>query len=459
MSSRSLLDARRISALFVGSLIVALASASWAGHLLFRNNNVGGISIDAAGIVREPSLEGRKMLLAELRKDLQNVPPELNVPAELRKVSLRGLEQAIEHALTHNLGRLPDEVEYLAGLQRIQFILVYPEHNDIILAGPGEGWRLDENANMVGITTGRPVLRLDDLLVALRSAREARQTGISCSIDPTEGGYRALNQVLDQQRRQSGNVNTVALEAAMKQAFGPQQVTITGVPASTHVARVLVAADYRMKRYAMNLEQAPVAGLPSFVEMLKSTRSSASVNPRWWIACDYAPLERSEDGLAWMLSGPGCKVMTEDEFVSQDGKVTGTGRVNPIAKRWADLMTENYDELAGKDPVFGELRNIMDMCIVAALIEKEDLLNQAGCHLPLLTGEQSELTADLWNAPKFVAPEVSFLRTSQGLIVTASGGVQIDSWYIASQEQPSAKPQEVRASAAPGDTAKSWWWN
>jgi hypothetical protein len=42
------------------------------------------------------------------------------------------------------------------------------------------------------------------------------------------------------------------MESAMKEAFGPQKITITGVPANSHFARVLTAADYRMKRLAMN---------------------------------------------------------------------------------------------------------------------------------------------------------------------------------------------------------------
>ena len=45
------------------------------------------------------------------------------------------------------------------------------------------------------ITTGRPVLRIEDLIVAFRTVDNARQGGISCSIDPTPEGqqrYEAL---------------------------------------------------------------------------------------------------------------------------------------------------------------------------------------------------------------------------------------------------------------------------
>ena len=65
----------------------------------------------------------------------------------------------------------PTPIKYLAGLQRIHYVFVYPEQKDIVLVGPGEGWKVDAKGNVVGITTGRPVMLLDDLLVALRTAK------------------------------------------------------------------------------------------------------------------------------------------------------------------------------------------------------------------------------------------------------------------------------------------------
>jgi len=59
------------------------------------------------------------------------------------------------------------------------------------LAGPGEGWKFDQDGNAVGVTTGLPAVRLDDLLVALRTVEAARTEGISVSIDPTADGRPA----------------------------------------------------------------------------------------------------------------------------------------------------------------------------------------------------------------------------------------------------------------------------
>ena len=138
--------------------------------------------------------------------------------------------------------------------------------------------------------------------------------------------------------------------------MGPQQVTYTGVPADSHFARVLVAADHRMKQLAMKLKDAPVHGLPSYLDMLKSRgQQPSSAMPRWWMACNYEPLARSNDRLSWELRGTGVKAMTEDEFIAEDGNVQGTGRADPVAKQWADQLTAHFEELSKQDSVFGEL--------------------------------------------------------------------------------------------------------
>ncbi len=98
----------------------------------------------------------------------------------------------------------------------------------------------------------------------------------------------------------------------------------------------------------------------------------------------------------------------------------------------------------------------MDMCVVAALVEKERLCEVAGCSLPLLTSDSSDLTLEEWNAAKKIAPEVSFLRTRNSWIVTASGGVQIESWQVASRTDVDPNVSVVRKRATP--ERNSLWW-
>lgn len=460
MSIRTQVQPVSIGRWLLAAAVIALAVGpltSLAGHLNFRGNNVGGVKIDANGVLDNPDPESRQMLLQQLRQDIKKPAPELARPTELRMVSLKGLEAAIADAVENNLGHLPDEIRFLAGLQRIQYVFVYPEEGDIVLAGPGEGWKVRDDAVVVGVTTDRPVIQLDDLLVAFRSAKKAAEMPISCSIDPTEEGRKNLDALIAEMQRKRVTFNPAIPEMYAK-ALGPQQITVTGVPADSHLARVLVAADYRMKRIAMHLDPSPVKSLPSFLQMQQQKKAvSDNMMPRWWLACNYEPLAKAEDGLAWELRGPGVKCMTEDDFVA-NGKVEGSGKSNPVALAWANKMTEVYDELAQKDAVFGELRNVMDLCVVAALIEKEGLLAKAALTLPTIMGAESELHHEPWSAPKTVSTQSSFLKVGREYIITASGGVEVTSWEVADKSAVSAEVAKLRTShKAP--SGKAWWAN
>jgi uncharacterized protein DUF1598 len=410
------------------------------------------VSIDADGVVAAPKVEVVRELREHYLKDFKAVPAELNRPVELRKISLKQIEEACAKADKQTTYYLPDEIRFLAGIQRIQYIFVYPEENDIVLAGPGEGWKVDENANYVGVTTGRPVLRLEDLMVALRTVHDARQGGITVSIDPTEEGRQRLSQLKQQHPK-----FTSETAAAFEKALGSQKITITGVPDTSRFARMLFCSDYHMKRIAMKLDASPVKGLPSYVDMIKQNGARpTNMMPRWWLACNYEPLAKSPDGLAWEIRGPGVKVLTEDELIGADGSVKGTGQANPTAQKWADLMTAKYDELSVKQPVFGELRNLMDLCVVAALIAKEDMLAKAHLEIPTLAAKDSKMELTHWHAPKSVPTQVSTLRGNGEVIVTASGGVEITSWQVADKSVENAAVGQVRTKAA---KLGSLWWN
>jgi hypothetical protein len=439
-------------------VLVSLAASSARAQFAFGGgfgNRVGGVSIDASGMVSPPEKSARIPMRDALRKQHAAPAAELNQSVELRMVSLRRLEEVVAESKQTMAEALPDDLRFLAGLQRVQFVFVYPEEHDIVLAGPGEGWKVDEEGNIVGVTTGRPVLCLEDLIIALRSVDNARQGGISCSIDPTAEGRKRLDALLAKKTAYNSGVL-----GAVKRALGPQEITVTGVPADSHFARVLVSSDYHMKRIAMNLDPSPIKELPSFIHLIK--RDSASLDnmmPRWWMACDYDPLGRSEDGLAFELRGRGVKCLTEEEVVDAQGKVTGTGTVNPTAQKWADLMTEHYGELSAKEASFGELRNVMDLCVVAALIAKEQLLIKADCPLPALSGKNGTLGVAKFNAPKSVETQCSSLQNGQSYIITASGGVSIASWQIATNLELRPAVGQVREKAKPAANSGQAWWN
>ena len=220
------------------------------------------------------------------------------------------------------------------------------------------------------------------------------------------------------------------------------------MPATSHFARILVAADYHMKRLAMGFDAAPVRGLPSYLQMLPvSGRGMHNMMQRWWLEPKYESVLRDAEGLSWELRGGSVQAMTEEDFLTASGDRKHTGKASPLAKKWADNMTKKYDALAVKEPIFGQLQNCMELAIVGALIFKEDLPTKAGNSLPALM-DQDGLKTDVYAAPKEVDSKASLLHKRGGWVISLSGGVSIPSWQIvdAGQEErcPGGRPRQGR---------------
>jgi hypothetical protein len=444
-----------VPAAAVPVIVAALAFSGAAyGQVIATTPVVCGISIDPNGVLDNATVDALGELQRLRAKSMGAVPKAMAPTTELRKISLRRLEAAIQKCLESGKP-LPDEIKYLAGLQQIRYVFVYPEQQDIVLVGPGEGWKLDGRGNVVGATTGWPVMLLDDLVVALRSARAADQTGISCSIDPTPEGLTQLKEHVSKVRTIGDRQRTAA---GIEEALGRQQITLTGVPATSHFARVLVAADYRMKRLAMNFEPAPVRGLPGFLQMIEAgRRGMRDMLPRWWLAPDYQSTLRDPDGLAWELRGASVKAMTEDDFLTATGGREHTGKSDPVAQRWADNMTAAYDRLAVAEPIFGQVRNCADLAIVAALIQREKLAERAGYSMTVLM-DSSQLRADEYFAPQQVDSRASLLKKGSNWVIGVSGGVRILPRSILEKTETSDKLGPVRAKASLLEH-DDWWWN
>ena len=170
-------QSNRVKRALCAVMALGIALGPWSGAMAgqidqgnFGRNAVGGVQIDAKGVLTTNPATVNKRVLEIRRKLITNAPAELNGSIPLRKISLRRLQEALaKHYRQVPAPPLADELRFLGGLQRVKYILVYPEDNDIVLVGPGEGWKVAEDGNVVGVTTGRPVLLLDDLLVALRT--------------------------------------------------------------------------------------------------------------------------------------------------------------------------------------------------------------------------------------------------------------------------------------------------
>ena len=134
-----------------------LSSGGWKPFVIAvipvvgRNGAVGGVSIDAGGVLDAVHGSSRDNCRAAAM-----VPADGEMArASSLRISLRRLEAALEQGREKNQP-LPLEMHFLAGLQRIRYVFAYPEAKDIVLAGEAEGWLLNDAGEVVGQTTDSP---------------------------------------------------------------------------------------------------------------------------------------------------------------------------------------------------------------------------------------------------------------------------------------------------------------
>jgi hypothetical protein len=126
---------------------------------------------------------------------------------------------------------------------------------------------------------------------------------------------------------------------------------------------------------------------------------------------------------------------------------------------WADKMTENYASLSKARPVFGDLRNVMDLTVVATLIAQERLDEKAGIDLSLLADSNDTLEPVSLEIPQMVEPQCSFIRGRAGWVVTTSGGVDINGFEVVQNQQIDAALADTRSRAVSATDVSAWWWD
>ncbi len=433
-----------------------------------NNNNNGdddtptmsGIAVDAQGVLHR--LVGRDstgMLARErIAAARSSLPRNVIAFSAMRKVSLQRLEKALENAN----GALNDEMRYLAGLLRVKYVFFYPESKDIVLAGPAEGW-VDLDGQVVGITSFRPTLQLQDLVVALRAFPPDRegQPLIGCSIDPTPEGLSSMQQFLRSFGSTAYPGQTETIVANLKNSLGLQMISVDGVSAKTHFAQVLVEADYRMKLIGIGLEQPPVK-MVSFVDKVNPAAVSRNALFRWFFVPDYQCVRVSEDGLAMELVGDGVKLVGEDELVSGQGERKGSGKSSQASMAFCKSFTQKYAQLAERIPVYAQLRNVIDLAVAAAFIQQQGYYDKAGWKLETF-GNEKAFAVELYNPPKQVESAVAAIWKGNRLVTPIGGGVQIEP-TLALKAENLLKDNEGQVAKAHRETKLNlpkdrWWWD
>jgi len=420
-----------------------------------------------------PGGKGDRHLLCEAPSGpfRQKVPVPFSARrgSPLRMVSLPRLEKQVQLCLA--AGRRPsDEMLVLAGLRRIQYVFLYPETGDLVLAGPAGDWRIDGEGRIVGSDTGEPVVRLDDLVVVFRLMLRDRQERFGCLITPRQESLARVQEFVQasgQNPIRSPQERKAWLDELRSQ-LGTQDIDVYGIDARTRAARVMVEADYRMKLVGMGLEQ----GVPGVVSYLDLVEIAPGQGPppmgvlRWWFTLNYDAVLAAPDRQGFAVRGQGVKVLSENERLSAEGKRIHTGRSEEWNRQFARSFTEHFGELCRQYPIYAELRNLFDLALAAALVREEDLAGKVGWHLTCF-GDSNAYPVPLAPAPKTVESVINYRIVHRVHIVAGvSGGVRVDASDLAKryamETDSGGKMDRQRSAAASAIKAlptDAWWWD
>jgi hypothetical protein len=336
------------------------AQNNGGGDIIINEGDTGGVYIDAQATLRHRQVEpGRE--LAAMRQRLIAAGKHQSQPGQ---VSLKQILQ--EARKLADAGKpLTDELRCLGGLTQLRYVLVYPRQQDLVLVGPAEPVDASNRLQPVGRITGRPLLQLDDLAVALRTVQDGKAFG--CSIDLPADALQKMQRVLQDSAKRMRR----QLMDDIYQSMGPQTVRIFGARADTRLAMACVAADYKLKRIFLGLEQTPV------VDLGHAISNAALASQRFWFQTLYEPLRVSADGLAYEIAGQRLSVQTGALSFDPRG-------ATPEALAFAKRMTERLPQLAQAVPWFADLQNIADLSLLAALISQDGLERKSGLDLSWL---------------------------------------------------------------------------
>ncbi|MGB0598605.1 MAG: DUF1598 domain-containing protein [Rubripirellula sp.] len=441
-------------------LLAACVAAPAHGQSTLIGAPIAGIDVDATGVLRVRQFDPR---LAQQRLAAARANDDANVmqPSELRKISLNRLEAAIAEA--QKAGQpLPDEMKALAGLTAVKHVFYYPDTKDIVIAGPAEGFFADPTERLIGMESGQPVVLLEDLVTALRAYAPGQQPTpvISVSIDPTQEGLKQMNQFLASVRGRLQPSDARRLANGLKQNLGLQTVTFRGIPNTSHFARVLVEADYRMKLVGIGLEKLPVR-MMSYVERANPNTIAANAMERWYFQPNYDGIAVSEDGMAMKIKERGVQLVGANERVA-NGRRTASGRVNKASQAFCQDFTKQFPEIAQKVRIYAELRQLIDVAIAAAYIQDQDFYGQAEWNMPLLMDE-SKFSIETYNAPDQVETAVNAIWRGNNLMTPLGGGVQMKPRTAFNKDHlviDQGENNQAKQSAGPSNLADGqWWWD
>lgn len=440
------------------------------------------IDIDGEGGTITPNSQGVFVAAPAILKALSNIKDDSNLTkavqfvrnanhnvdvrttSKLRMVSVVRLEAHVKNLISQGKA-IPEDVKAIAGLSRIDYLLVYPATGDLVIAGPASDWSKSADGRMISTDNGRPTLVLDDLVTLNRAFAKGSAGFFMCTIDPKQQQVAAVQDYVNKNQSKLNKTTAAKFTQQLEQTLGLQNVFVKGIPQSSRVASVIVDADYRMKEIGIGRRKGP-AGMKSYFDLLTRSeqRGSGSMDAlRWWMAVGYDAINMSSDGNVFEFGGTPIQCLAEDQIVGAGGKRTPTGKATKANAKFAQLFTKHLPDLASQDIVFADLENIFDLAMVSALINGQGLADQVGWAAQTF-GTRGDYRIQEVSVPKELMTAAHHKVYAGGsIVIQVAGGVRADVSELLNDRNKQVINTELDAEstkATPlGQQNGRWWWD
>lgn len=355
----------QIRMLRIAAALAFLASAALDARA--QITVTGGVYIDSQGVLRSRDKVDSKL---DEVKDKAKASEERMIYISLPKL----LAEAKKYQEKGEA--IPESLRYLGGMVKLQYIFVHPEEKDLVIAGRAEPFETESTYRPRGRISGRPVLQLDDLVVALRVCGPgARTEFVGCDLTTSKESADRIEAKKREIAPRIGDIGERKAAEMIAEAGGLQQVKYFGVGDETRMAMVCIEADYVMKQMSLGIRKSPIRKVQSYMEMA----GGPQLPQRFAFECSYEALGVSTDGTVFELRGPSLKLVTS--LYSVENRNIPPGEVSPAAKKFAQQFTDHFTELSGHVAAFADLANLSDLNVLAGLIARDNLHQKAGWDL------------------------------------------------------------------------------
>lgn len=424
----------------------------------------GGVYVDSLGVVRKTRLaipSKRRLLDSALESARESAVDEgSRRSSDLRMVSLSRLQRELQLRATFE--EEPTEaMKHLAGLRQIQYLFLFPETNDCVIAGPANDWSADSVSDD-SLNDQSPAILLDDFVTLLRNVERA-DGRFGCSIAPKKANLAATKRFIARPTGPLKPHQTARWVGEIRDVLGLQDVVVHGIEPGSHVARILVEADYHMKLIGMGLEPS-VPDVPSYLDSITADDIPTSLDVmRWWFTLRDQSIHKNEKGDAFVFAPQIVHLRSENEVVTDSGDRIHTGQSTALNQLFATRFTKHYDRLARQYPIYAKLDNLFRLSLVAALVQSDHVQSQVAWDPSwLISAVDTARGLEPREVPSIVNHRVIKRRH---VVVGVSGGISANAKRAIKQigsarhitdqlasDQQAATPRSPRSS-------ERWWWD